>query len=641
MITKKKKKHNSENNNNKSNYQTITYYDKNKLHFKIYTELAKISKNIYNSTIYCIKIFNYFKLKLYKNLYKQLKINPLIDTSKFIKNQLINYHELYSKLSKHIKINHNYIYKYIIGELKSCKIIIKNSNYEKYICYFQYILKKDPNIFFNGVNDNLLFYDIVEEIIKSMYKRNYGIIKKEMYLKKPFSFIDNEIILDINNDNILDFSSKNTYKIRIKNKFNIVLKSDINYIGRLVYAKLENNYEKIDSTMIGSIIDKAYKAYNSYYALLNKGIKSSQPKYLKNDDLYSLIYSYSKVIKIKKVIKNDNNFKEKNKLKLFTSQNMSKNFSSVIGEKYIQLGNNKYIDNRFLISVNKKINKKDNYIINDKYIEKNCEKIIDSRYIVIDLPEKIIDKEIKIIEIIFQNNIPKICITYINEIENTKEEYITSEESISIDLGMANLMTIYNPTGEQKIISGKYLSSINNYYNKEISKAQSNKNNKKVNKLNNKRTNIINNYFNLAIKWIEKEYSGKKQIIIGYNKDWKKGCNMGSKTNRRFYGIPYCKLINKLKNKLRNIKLIEESYTSKCDALSLEKICRHEDYKGKRINRGLYSSEKRKLLNADLNGAINIMRKIYDLTAITGMKIYNPVRINIFHEVVKPVDNAQ
>ena len=71
------------------------------------------------------------------------------------------------------------------------------------------------------------------------------------------------------------------------------------------------------------------------------------------------------------------------------------------------------------------------------------------------------------------------------------------------------------------------------------------------------------------------------------------------------------------------------------------KICRHEDYKGKRINRGLYSSNKRKLLNADLNGAINIMRKIYDLTAITGMKIYNPVRINIFHEVVKPVDNAQ
>jgi hypothetical protein len=275
-----------------------------------------------------------------------------------------------------------------------------------------------------------------------MYKRNYGIIKTEMYLKKPYSFIDNEIILDINNDNILDFSSKNIYKTRIKNKFNIILKSDINYIGRLVYAKLENNHEKIDSTMIGSIIDKAYKAYNSYYALLNKGIKSSQPKYLKNDDLYSLIYSYSKVIKIKKVIQNNDKFKEKNKLKLFTSQYMSKNFNSVINEKYIQLGNNKYIDNRFLKSVNKKINKKDNYIINDKYIEKNCEKIIDSRYIVIDLPEKIIDKEIKMIEIIFQNNIPKICITYINEIENNKGEDITSEECISIDLGIANLMTI-------------------------------------------------------------------------------------------------------------------------------------------------------------------------------------------------------
>jgi putative transposase len=135
---------------------------------------------------------------------------------------------------------------------------------------------------------------------------------------------------------------------------------------------------------------------------------------------------------------------------------------------------------------------------------------------------------------------------------------------------------------------------------------------------------------------MKKEYSEKKQIIIGYNKEWKKGCNMGSKTNGKFYGIPYCKLINKIKNKFlyKNIivNTIEESYTSKCDALSLEKICKHENYIGNRLKRGLFSSNKGKLLNADINGAINIMRKIYDLKEIKGIHICNPLIVNIFRE---------
>ena len=59
------------------------------------------------------------------------------------------------------------------------------------------------------------------------------------------------------------------------------------------------------------------------------------------------------------------------------------------------------------------------------------------------------------------------------------------------------------------------------------------------------------------------------------------------------------------------IKLVqqEESYTSKCDSLAFEEVKRHDAYKGSRIKRGLFLSSIGKVLNADINGALNILRK--------------------------------
>ena len=95
-------------------------------------------------------------------------------------------------------------------------------------------------------------------------------------------------------------------------------------------------------------------------------------------------------------------------------------------------------------------------------------------------------------------------------------------------------------------------------------------------------------------------------------------------------------MINKIKDKFKDIgvsvKIIEESYTSKCDALSNEPMRFKKTYLGKRIYRGLFSSAKNKLINADINGAINIMRKVYCDFKNTCIEIFNPIRINIFHE---------
>ena len=146
----------------------------------------------------------------------------------------------------------------------------------------------------------------------------------------------------------------------------------------------------------------------------------------------------------------------------------------------------------------------------------------------------------------------------------------------------------------------------------------------------------------LIVKWLTKTYSHKDLIIIGYNKNWKQNCNLGKKGNLSFNKIPFAKLINKIKMKF-NIITTEESYTSKCDSLSLEKIEKTDVYSGKRVTRGLFQSSTNKKINADLNGAINIMRKQINLTKITGESLYNPIRVTIIKKqkkINKTIDDS-
>ena len=178
-------------------------------------------------------------------------------------------------------------------------------------------------------------------------------------------------------------------------------------------------------------------------------------------------------------------------------------------------------------------------------------------------------------------------------------------------------MKIDSAKSELKRINNKYMS-------------------KKISKLYVRREHKIENYFNKVCDWMIKEYPEKKCVVIGYNKNWKNRTNMGNINNRRFYEIPYVKLINKLKNKLeakgKELKMTEESYTSKCDGLALEEIKKKDKYMGKRIKRGLYESSKGKIINADINGAINIGRKYMkrigvEICKITEEGIYIPNKI--------------
>ena len=106
---------------------------------------------------------------------------------------------------------------------------------------------------------------------------------------------------------------------------------------------------------------------------------------------------------------------------------------------------------------------------------------------------------------------------------------------------------------------------------------------------------------------------GTTLLVIGKNDGWKQDINIGKKNNQHFVSIPHAIFIKMLAYKCSlegiNVKLQEESYTSKCSFLDLESIKKHLIYKGSRIQRGMFKSKKYGTINADINGSLNIMRK--------------------------------
>lgn len=121
------------------------------------------------------------------------------------------------------------------------------------------------------------------------------------------------------------------------------------------------------------------------------------------------------------------------------------------------------------------------------------------------------------------------------------------------------------------------------------------------------------------------------------NKGWKQEINLGKKTNQKFVEIPFSRLIDKISYKCKlvgiSFQINEESYTSKVDHLAFEKLGKHDAYLGKRKKRGLFQSSIGKLLNADINGAIGIGRKVfgdfYVSKIIDSGFAFNPVRVSI------------
>ncbi|ATZ81049.1 putative transposase [Bodo saltans virus] len=608
----------------------------------IFDFMTNISKNVYNTVIFFNDVYYKFKNRMFKNILHLFFIhNTQKITEENIQAQIYYQYDLFYKLyvsSKKNSYNNNKIlYPYIKDYICKHNITLMNNNYNH---YKNNIIKNIIKEFkFSYSDDNIKHIElisVVETILRSFYNKNWNNTLNEIKNKLPCTINNAEFINQIKKNDKL--KNNNNYKEQFNEYaelYKIKGTSDRNIISRFVYKNLGNNKNYLPSNVITEIINKSFNGFILYFSNKEKGIKCSTPKYLKKNDKYSLVYSPQSFKIIGKYVR------------LTVGEHISKNLNSIVKNKYVLLNENEktyykmYVKKKHMKTIDKntKVPITKNYIVNDNYIDKYDKNIIDGYYLNIRLPKKVHKKSIKNIEInSIQNGLKyKISYSYKHMATTKEEKEITEKNSISIDLGMVNLFSIYDPTGEAKIIKGNQLISLNKFYNKKIDKAHSiaKKANdkeitKKIQKMEINRKNKIDDYFDKIVAWIEKEYSHKENIIIGYNKGWKTNVNLGRKMNRKFYNIPYSRLLKKLKNKFGNrIKITEESYTSKCDALGLEEIKYHDEYLGKRVQRGLFSSSKNKLLNADINGAINIMRKKISLDEIKG-EIQNPKVVRLF-----------
>lgn len=195
-----------------------------------------------------------------------------------------------------------------------------------------------------------------------------------------------------------------------------------------------------------------------------------------------------------------------------------------------------------------------------------------------------------------------------------------------IDLGVDNFATITFSTQNQPlIIKGLELKSINQGYNRLISKAQellpdSLTTSNPIHRLWSRRSWILKTKIHqmtafLATLFDEMEI---EKVFIGKNTGWKQGLPFGKKVKQHFAYLPYETFIEQLhyKCKLRGITVIvqEESYTSKASFLDNDDIpfygeTENPKFSGRRIKRGLYRSGDGQLINADVNGSYNILRK--------------------------------
>lgn len=405
--------------------------------------------------------------------------------------------------------------------------------------------------------------------------------------------------------------SVNEYKairelcILSKNMYNVALYSIrqhffdtgkfLSYTGNYHACKGNENYKLLNSNsaqQVMKIVDRNFKSFFELLKLKNKGnynAKVNIPRYLEKDGFFSLIFAE---------FSTENNFFQ---------VPMSPAFRKEHGK------------------------------------------------VVIKMPSNLEGRVIKEVRIIPKSNARFFEIQWIYEIPAIKEN-LSKNNTLAIDLGVNNLCTCVANDGDAFIVDGKKLKSFNQWANKRNAYLQSIKDKQKINgttkaqcKLWKKRNHQVDDYISKTARIIV-DHCRKHDIghvVLGYNKDFQKDADMGKERNQTFTNIPFGDLKRKLKGLCERYGILfteqEESYTSKADFLAGddspvygEQSSQPHTFSGRRIKRGLYRSATGILLNADINGALNIMRKagVKDIT-LEKKTYLSPQRIKVIKPAIK------
>ena len=270
----------------------------------------------------------------------------------------------------------------------------------------------------------------------------------------------------------------------------------------------------------------------------------------------------------------------------------------------------------------------------------------------IKIPPILLDKKVKEIRIIPKANARFFEIQYIYEAECVQRK-LNTNNALALDLGINNLVTAVSSKGRSFIIDGRKLKSINQWFNKENARLQSIKDKQHYGKkttnrqksIARDRNNKVNDYMNKTARKIINYCIANDigTLVVGYNETFQRSSNIGRSNNQNFVNIPYGQLREKLEYlcELNNISYVkqEESYTSKSSFWDKDEIpvynadnSKEYTFSGNRIHRGLYKTAGGKTFNADVNGALNIMRKssVVDMDILYSRgEVDTPIRIRI------------
>lgn len=271
----------------------------------------------------------------------------------------------------------------------------------------------------------------------------------------------------------------------------------------------------------------------------------------------------------------------------------------------------------------------------------------------INIPPYLRDKKIHQIHIVPKHGGSRFEVRYMFDVEDGKVKELEQSKALSIDLGIDNFATCATSDGDAFIIDGRMLKSQNQWYNKERARLSSIKDKQRIKTdtsqlsiITEKRNRRIDYFVYCASKYIVNYCVNNNigNLVVGYNDGFQDSPNMHSKTKQVFCTLPY----GRFKRRLRflcerygvNYLEQEESYTSKASFFDKDEMPKwnprnpHQgQFTGRRIYRGLYRRCNGQVLNADVNGALNIMRKsklnqINHLEQCRG-EVITPARIRL------------
>ena len=212
-----------------------------------------------------------------------------------------------------------------------------------------------------------------------------------------------------------------------------------------------------------------------------------------------------------------------------------------------------------------------------------------------------------------------------------------------IDIGVDNLLTMSTNTGDAPlIVNGKIPKSINQFYNKRLAywksmcmATENRHSSARIKRLTAKRNRRIDDYMHKASKRIVDECTKRdiSTIVIGKNKEWKQESKLSRRVNQHFVQLPFVRLIQMIEYKAKEkgiaVILTEESYTSGTSFLDGEAPTKANYDKSRRVHRGLFKANDGRLINADVNGAYQILRKVFPDVSPDGIEgvVLRPVAV--------------